>query len=216
MGRSRCNKKIIIMSANTLFILPETLKDRTQLHTNVDDKLIYPEIKAMQDMYIMPLLGSALFNKIQTGIEDRTIIGVYEDLRTNYIWDCLCWLVIAELTSTINYQIWNTGVASTNADKTSNPTPQMVEQLRHKYMSRAEHYINRCRLYLIANTTLFPEFISISTTIDAVMPQRSSFTNPIYLGDEAEYPRDAYSLRRNAKRGYVLPLQNDAGVLDKF
>jgi hypothetical protein len=211
MGRSRCNKKTIIMSANTLLVMPTTIKDRTQLHTNVDDKLIYPEIKAMQDMYIVNLLGSALFNKIQTDIANDTLAGDYKDLMDNYILDCLCWLVIAELTSTINYQIWNTGIASTNADKTSNPTPQMVEQLRHKYMSRAEHYINRCRLYLIANTTLFPEFISISTTIDAVMPQRSSFTNPIYLGDEAEYPRDAYSLRSNAKRGYVLPLQNDAG-----
>jgi hypothetical protein len=199
------------MSANTLLVMPTTIKDRTQLHTNVDDKLIYPEIKAMQDMYIVNLLGSALFNKIQTDIANATLAGDYKDLMDNYILDCLCWLVIAELTSTINYQIWNTGVASTNADKTSNPNPQMVEQLRHKYMSRAEHYINRCRLYLIAHTTLFPEFISISTTIDAVMPQRSSFTNPIYLGDEAEYPRDAYSLRSNAKRGYVLPLQNDAG-----
>jgi hypothetical protein len=199
------------MSANTLLVLPATVKERTQLHTNVDDKLIYPEIKAMQDMYIMPLLGSALFNKIQGDIATQTITGDYEDLRTNYIWDSLCWLTIAELTSTINYQIWNTGIASTNADKTSNPTPQMIEQLRHKYMSRAEHYINRCRLYLIANTNLFPEFISISTTIDSVMPQRSSFTNPIYLGDESEYPKDSYSLRSNAKRGYVLPLQNDAG-----
>lgn len=197
------------MSANTLLVMPTVIKDRTQIHTNVDDKLIYPEIKAMQDMYIVNLLGSALFNKIQTDIANDTLAGDYKDLMDNYILDCLCWLVIAELTSTINNQIWNTGVASTNADKTSTATPQVVEQLRHKYMSRAEHYINRCRLYLIANTTLFPEFISISTTIDAVMPQRSSFTNPIYLGDEAEYPRDAYSLR--AKRGYVLPLQNDAG-----
>ena len=45
------------MSANILFISVESIKDRSGLHGNVDEKLILPEIKTCQDMYILPALG---------------------------------------------------------------------------------------------------------------------------------------------------------------
>ena len=51
------------MSEVKLLILPSVVKERMTLHTNTDDKLIFPEIKAAQDMYIRPLLGSVLFVK---------------------------------------------------------------------------------------------------------------------------------------------------------
>ncbi len=45
------------MSLNVLFISVDTIKDRTGLHNNVDEKLILPEIKAAQDIYILPALS---------------------------------------------------------------------------------------------------------------------------------------------------------------
>jgi len=49
------------MSLNILFISDTILIERTTVHGNIDPKLLYPEIKTAQDMYIQPLLGSALF-----------------------------------------------------------------------------------------------------------------------------------------------------------
>ena len=40
-----------------LFISPENIYERTQIHSNIDSKMIVPEIKVCQDMYILPLLG---------------------------------------------------------------------------------------------------------------------------------------------------------------
>ncbi len=56
------------MSLNTLFISVQNIKDRSGLHANVDEKLVLPEIKTAQDMYILPALGSALYNRLQAGI----------------------------------------------------------------------------------------------------------------------------------------------------
>ena len=35
---------------NTLFIGANAIKERTSVHSNIDDKLIMPEIKICQDM----------------------------------------------------------------------------------------------------------------------------------------------------------------------
>jgi hypothetical protein len=61
------------MSRNILFISVQTIKDRTGLHANTDDKLINPEILTAQDMYILPALGSALYDRLQDGIMNQDL-----------------------------------------------------------------------------------------------------------------------------------------------
>lgn len=197
------------MSANTLLVMPSVVKERTALHTNVDDKLIYPEIKAIQDMVMMPMLGSQLFIKLQNDIAANTLTGVYKTLMDSYLLDAMCWLVVSEVVGSINYQVWNTGVTSTNADKTTNPTLAEINLLKSKYKQRAEHYMKRARLYLLQNSILYPEYRTITGGIDTVFPDKTSYTCPIFLGDENDYPKDSYSTRHNQKnRGNALPYPN--------
>jgi hypothetical protein len=69
------------MSKNTLFISVQSIKDRTGLHANVEEKLVLPEIKTAQDMYILPALGSALYNELQTAVDANT----YTQLQTTLL-----------------------------------------------------------------------------------------------------------------------------------
>jgi hypothetical protein len=52
------------MSRNIIMISEAVLKERSVIHDNIDPKLIFPDIKAAQDLYIEPILGTALFDKI--------------------------------------------------------------------------------------------------------------------------------------------------------
>jgi hypothetical protein len=61
------------MSKNILFISVQSIKDRTGLHANVDEKLVLPEIKTAQDMYILPALGSALYNRLEAGVDSNNL-----------------------------------------------------------------------------------------------------------------------------------------------
>ena len=80
------------MSLNTLFISVQSIKDRTGLHANVDEKLVLPEIKTAQDMYIMPALGSTLYNRLQAGINGSNLNANEQSLLNNYVTDCLIFL----------------------------------------------------------------------------------------------------------------------------
>jgi hypothetical protein len=186
------------MSSNVLMISPKVVKDRTQLHTNVDDKLIVSEIKVAQDMFILPLLGSKLYNKILTDIAATNLVGEYLILRDSYLYDCLTWLTLHELVTTINGQMWNTGVSNPTASNSTQADAKEIEALRSKYKARAEHYTERARLYLLQNAaTKFPEFLNVSGGIDVVAPHGNTYTCPIYLGDTPQYVDGGYSDNRH-------------------
>ena len=171
------------MSKNILILMPSLLKERTGVHDNIDEKLIYPEIKAAQDLFIMPLLGSTLFNKILTDINAGTLGGNYKILVDDYVLDTLINYVLSELPEGLNYQFWNKGLSKKESDQSQVPSMPEMYGIVDKYKSRAEHYAKRCRLYLVQNATnLFPEYNQRIAGIDEVSPERNNYTCPIYLG----------------------------------
>jgi hypothetical protein len=171
------------MSKNTLLVMPSVIKDRTGIHTNIDDKLLYPEIKAAQDMYILPLLGSNLFHKIQNDIEDNTLTGDYKDLMDDYIIDAIINYVLAELPDGLSNQFYNRGLSKKTGDDTQPLSMTEMYTIVSKYRNRAEHYAKRCRLYLVQNgSAKFPEYNQVIVGADSIPPDAVSFVSPIYLG----------------------------------
>lgn len=166
----------------------QMLKDRTAVHDNIDEKLVFPEIKAAQDMYILPLCGSALFNKLLTDINANTLGGNYKVLVDDYIIDTLANYVISELPLGLTYQFWNKGVAQKTTDNSVTPSMSDLFSVAAKYKRRAEEYAQRMRLYLRENApTMFSEYINPGSGVDTVIPERQGFSNPIYLGDVSPY-----------------------------
>lgn len=179
------------MSKNILMISVQMLKDRTAVHDNIDEKLIFPEIKAAQDMYILPLCGSALFNKLLTDINANTLGGNYKVLVDDYIIDTLANYVISELPLGLTYQFWNKGVSQKTTDNSIAPSMTDLFSVASKYKRRAEEYAQRMRLYLRQNApTMFPEYINPGSGVDTVIPERQGFSNPIYLGDVSPYQNE--------------------------
>jgi hypothetical protein len=87
------------MSKNILLISDTIIKERSIVNGNTDPKLIYPDIKVAQDMYVLPILGTALFNKIQDAVaaNDWTGLTNYKTLLDDYIIDTLVNYTQAEL-----------------------------------------------------------------------------------------------------------------------
>lgn len=178
------------MSENILLISDLMIKERTAIHGNIDPKLIYPDIKVAQDMYILPILGTGLYNKLQTIISDGSISSNpansnYKGLIDKYLVDALMYYTLAELPTTISYQFWNKGVMRKQGENTDLPTMSELIDLSNKYKNRAEFYAERLKMYIIQNApAMFPEYLNPGSTVDTITPEQRSFTMPIYLGDE--------------------------------
>lgn len=172
------------MSLNTLFISVQSIKDRTGLHANVDEKLVLPEIKTAQDMYIMPALGSTLYNRLQAGINSSNLNANEQSLLNNYVTDCLIYYVMSELPMGLSYQFYNKGLLRKSGDNTENPSMQDMIDVANRYRTRAEFYKQRLIKYLRQNNTLFPEYLNFTSGIDTIVPDLEGYTTSLYLDDD--------------------------------
>lgn len=161
-------------------------KDRTSVHGNIDDNLIKPELKSVQDMYIHPILGTALYNKIITDINvSGTPLGTdYVTLVNDYILDALQYYVMSELPKAISLQFWNKGVIRKSGDNTETPTMSDLVDISDHYRKKAEWYGERLTQYLrrVSTSLVLPEYFSGNNLSDSITPETSAFTMPIYLG----------------------------------
>lgn len=182
------------MSQNILLISDTIIKERTSIHGNIDPKLIYPDIKVAQDMYIQPMLGSALYTKLQTIISDGTISqpsnSEYKTLLDQYIIDTLIYYTLSELPIPISFQFWNKGMVRKQGEDTELPSMTELVEVSNMYRNRAEFYSNRMMKYLQQNApTKFFEYLNPGTGIDTMKPENKAFTMPIFLGDDCDCHR---------------------------
>lgn len=161
-------------------ISPEILKQFTGIHTNVDEKLIYPEIKAQQDIYIKKVLGSSLFDKILDGIDSDNLAGDYLFLQKNYIIPCLCNYVLAELPESLNYQFWNRGLVQNNSTTVNNITPTEMFSIMSKYKSRAEYYASEMTRHILANKNKYPEYLQ-EVSAGGTKPDEDNYECAIFI-----------------------------------
>jgi hypothetical protein len=178
------------MSKNILLISVEILKERTDIHGNVDAKLIYPHIKYVQDAFIKPILGTALFDKLQALIDAGTITDAgnadYKLLLDEYLIDTIIWYVKSELQVDISFQTWNKGVVRKQGENTEMPSMSELIDLAGRYKNKAEYYANRMKLFIIDQNSReqkYQEYTRPGSTIDTVTPEQRNFTLPVYLGD---------------------------------
>lgn len=174
------------MSRNTLFISVKTIKERTGLHANVDEKLILPEILTSQDMYILPALGTALYNRLQDGIDASNLTAAETDLLDTYITNCLVYYVMSELPMGLSYQFYNKGVVRKSSDNTDMPSAQDMIDVANRYKARAEFYKQRLVKFLrqSSTTTVFPLYNNPGNGVDTIRPDIEAYTTSIWLGDD--------------------------------
>jgi len=174
------------MSRNILFISVDTIKERTGLHFNTDEKLVNPEILTAQDMYILPALGTALYNRLQDGIAANNLTQVESNLLDTYIAPTLVYYVMSELPMGLSYQFYNKGLVRKSGEGQENPSAAELIDVADRYKVRAEFYKQRLVKYLLDRSGFgtFPEYNNPGTAYDTIIPERQAYTTSIWLGDD--------------------------------
>lgn len=173
------------MSLNILFINETLIKSRTAISDAIDGKQIKPTIKLAQDKYIMPALGTGLYNRLQAGIEADDLSVDEKMLLDDYITDALLWFTIGEMVIATSYQFFSKGVLQKSSEESNNPSKGQLELLERKYMSNGEFYKQRLIDFLRENSTMFEEYLQYGSGFDVIAPQVQAYTSPIFLGKRA-------------------------------
>lgn len=160
------------MSRNILFISRNDIIKRAYVGGNIDPEKIIPFVKTAQDKYVLPILGTVLYNKLQDDIAAETLSGVYKSLVDDYICDTLVHYSVVEALPFLAYTIANGSIVKFNPEGTSSPTKNDIDFLLGKSLQTAQFYQERTVTYLIANSTLYPEYNSTNGKLDNVYPDK--------------------------------------------
>jgi hypothetical protein len=102
--------------ATVLFISEATLKAETIISENVDPKLLIPTIKEAQNIYILPLLGTALYNDLVYNVSANSLSSEYVTLLNEYIAPCLIKYSVYECILPLSYKFQNKNIGTKSSD----------------------------------------------------------------------------------------------------
>lgn len=140
------------------FILSEKrLKENTIIGDNVDSKYLYPALQLAQEISLVEIIGSSLYNRIINDIENNTLTGDYKALVDDYILPYLEFETVARIGSLLQYKYRNGGVVTNQDEHFSTADKEMILFLFDENKNNASAYANRLKKELITNGCKYPE-----------------------------------------------------------
>lgn len=174
--------------ANVLFISEATLKAETVISENVDPKILIPTIKEAQNIYILPLLGTNLYNDLVTNVSANTLSSAYITLLNDYIAPCLVKYSVYECILPLSYKFQNKNIGKKSSDFSQQADINDLRYLLDFTKSRAEWYAERVSRFLLAYQTTYPKYLTQeNANVATIYPNSNNYQNGMFLGDAIDW-----------------------------
>jgi hypothetical protein len=184
----------------TLWIGQDYLIRHSVIDDNTEYDKITPVIELVQDKYILPLLGTSLYNTIETHIlayinSATTIPAAYKTIIDNYILKMMVHYIMYESSPTFKFRYANKGIM-TNSSDNGQPIPTNdMEYLMNIWKTNGEMYGDRMIKYLNYNNSTYPTYNN-NTGAD-IFPERNAYDVDIYLGTRILGKKDYSNIQDN-------------------
>ena len=165
--------------SQALFVSANRLKRDTAIGGSVDDDLIRPYVYMAQQRWILPVLGTKLYDKISADIDAGNVTGDYETLLNDYIIPSTVQYSFVQLVPFLRLRFVNNAVVVMNSEQSTAATFDDLKPLMDQALDMATFYRERLIDYLCENSDLFPEYTS-NTGAD-LSPTRSNYTQGMNL-----------------------------------
>jgi len=138
----------------------DSLKALSLVHTNVEVDVLRNVLRRSQDMYIEPIIGSALYQRLLAGVEADDLTANELILVNDYIAMVLSISVELRIADAITTEIRNIGVGVATEQNFQASNPNNLERGKDITYKDLTFYKNRLKRYLCENETLYPLFSS--------------------------------------------------------
>lgn len=158
-----------------LFITRNDIIKNTPLGGAIDADALLPFVRTAQEKYILNLLGTVLYNKLQDDIEaGDSFTGYYQTLVTEYVKPTIIWYSCVEYIPFSSVQFKSQGAVKHISEQSVSPGKNEVDYLLSKALDNAGYYSTRLQDYLIANSSNIPEFLQSVGDSTQIYPDQSN------------------------------------------
>jgi hypothetical protein len=165
--------------AFVLFISRNDIIKTTPLQGALDADKLLPFIRTAQEKYILNLLGTVLYQRLQNDIKnDIAFTGKYLELVEDYIKPTLIWYSCVEYIPFSGISFKAEGSFKHQSESSVSPGKNEIDYLLSKALQNADYYATRLQDFLIAFSHQIPEFLQSVGNSTQIFPDKS----PQYFG----------------------------------
>jgi hypothetical protein len=158
-----------------LFVTRNDIIKNTPLQGAVDADRLLPFIRTAQEKYILNLLGTVLYNKLQDDIESQTAFsGYYLTLMNDYVKPTLIWYACVEYIPFSATQFKSEGAVKYKSEQAESVSKNEIDYLAQKSQDNADYYATRLQDYLIAYSNQIPEFLQSVGDSTQIYPDQTN------------------------------------------
>ena len=158
-----------------LFITRNDIIKNTPLQGAIDADRLLPFVRTAQEKYLLNLLGTVLYNKLQDDVESQTpFTGIYLQLMNDYVKPTLIWYSCVEYIPFSSTQFKSEGAIKYKSEQSEAVSKSEIDYLSQKSQDNADWYATRMQDFLIAYSTQIPEFLESVGNSTQVYPDQSN------------------------------------------
>lgn len=158
-----------------LFITRNDIIKNTPLGGAIDADALLPFVRTAQEKYLLNLLGTVLYNKLQDDIEANTsFTGYYQTLISDYVKPTLIWYSCVEYIPFSAITFKSNGAVKHISETSVSPGKNEVDYLLAKALDNAGYYSTRLQDYLLANSSNIPEYLESVGDNTQIYPDQSN------------------------------------------
>lgn len=145
----------------TYLVSVDRIKKNTFLDNNVSDKIIKLALLKAQDEIMEPTLGTKLYEKLLSGIDEGEMELTYQNLIVQYIWKPLYYAASLFVYRHLVWKETNNGILQGVPANQTGVDVAELNTLRDEAYNSMEFHIQKLQRYLTDNSTDFPEYFEL-------------------------------------------------------
>lgn len=171
--------------ADALFIRPDDTRLLSYVEQNYDNDQLSALIYDTQQLDILPLIGTGLYNELDTQIVANTLTAANTTLLT-HLRSVLRMSILARGMIVFNYKIRNKGVQTMSSDNAQSIDLTVLDRMVQEFKDSAQIYSSRTAEFLRANSSSYPLYQNPGSTSDTIHPTSNQFYTGWVMDDDRQ------------------------------
>lgn len=138
-----------------LFVSQTWITDNTPINEFVEVSLIVPHVQLAQDTHVQELLGTELYEHLQSAVVNNTLTEPEKSLL-KIVRRALAYWTLEDSIPFISSRVRNAGVTKSKSASAENASISEVIRMENMSRSAAQFYAQRAINYLCTNASSFP------------------------------------------------------------